>query len=75
MTTPPPIVYKLKDQHAVTAKHMRDERARNDLTYATKTQVDEIQSDIIVSGTNPQSFLMARSNDVLNGSTPLNMNA
>lgn len=31
--------YKLKDYHAVTAKHMRDERARNDGAYATKTEL------------------------------------
>jgi hypothetical protein len=34
MTTP---VYRLKDDMAVCAKHMRDERARNDGTYTTKT--------------------------------------
>ena len=37
----------------VCAKHMRDERARNDLVYATKNAVDEIQSDIIFSTSNP----------------------
>jgi len=34
MSTP---VYKLKDDMSVTAKHMRDERTRNDQTYDKKT--------------------------------------
>jgi hypothetical protein len=28
-----PPTYKLKDEHVVTAKHMRDERVRNDAQY------------------------------------------
>jgi hypothetical protein len=29
--------YKLKDDHVTTAKHLRDERTRNDTQYATLT--------------------------------------
>jgi hypothetical protein len=31
--------YQLKDYHAVTAKHMRDERTRNDSTYEKPTDL------------------------------------
>lgn len=39
MSTPQ---YVLRDDHVATVKHMRDERTRNDSTYATKTEVDGI---------------------------------
>ena len=37
--------YKLKDDHVATVKHMRDERARNDLTYLTKTTFENYTPD------------------------------
>jgi hypothetical protein len=37
---------------------MRDERARNDNTYATKTEVGDIDSDRIVSNQNPNNGLI-----------------
>lgn len=43
---------------AVTAKHMRDERARNDLTYATKTSLEGYTTDTITHS-NGQSYLLA----------------
>jgi len=58
---------------AVCAKHMRTERARNDLTYATKTAVEGLSTDTITNA-NGQSFLTCQSNQLLNGSTPLSMN-
>ena len=39
--------YKLRDDHVVCAKHMRDERARNDITYATKFSQDSKTYDTI----------------------------
>ena len=57
----------------VCAKHMRDERARNEQTYAKINQLPS--SDTIVNSTNPQSFLLARSTDILVGSTNIDMNA
>ena len=40
-------IYRLKDDMTVCAKHMRDERVRNDLTYATKTNLEEFITDTI----------------------------
>jgi hypothetical protein len=43
---------------AVCAKHMRDERARNDLTYTTKTALEEYTTDTITHP-NGQSYILA----------------
>jgi hypothetical protein len=53
--------YKLRNDHVATVKHLRDERTRNDNTYATKTSVDGIMSDTIVSTSNGTSYLIAAS--------------
>ena len=50
--------FLLRDDHVVVAKHMRDERTRNDNTYATKTEVGDIQSDRIVSTNDPNKGLI-----------------
>lgn len=65
--------YKLRDDHVTTAKHLRDERARNDTVFATKTALDAKRSDTIVNA-NGSSYLVADATELLNGSTPLNMN-
>lgn len=71
MTTPQ---YKLRDDHVATAKHVRDERVRNDLVYATKTEVSGLSQDTISSKTNNQSYLTAGATVIQNGLTPLDMN-
>ena len=50
--------YVLRDDHVATVQHMRDERLRNDNTYATKTEVGEIDNDRIVSNQNPNNGLV-----------------
>lgn len=53
---------------------MRDERARNDTTYATKTSVEGLSQDTIQSKTNAYSYLTAGSGSIMNGNTDLDMN-
>lgn len=63
MTTPN---YKLKDDMAVTAKHLRAERVRNDETYTTKTQIENYVPDRI-SHMNAISYHICNAGEVING--------
>lgn len=46
---------------AVCAKHMRDERARNDTVYVTKTFLDDEYRADVITHPNGQSYLSAES--------------
>ena len=50
--------YKLADNMVVCAKHLRDERARNDTTYATKNEFESKTYDTITHA-NGTSYLLA----------------
>ena len=52
--------FLMRDDHVVVAKHMRDERQRNDIVYATKTEVGDINpmTDRIVSTSDPNKGLI-----------------
>jgi hypothetical protein len=52
--------YKLRDDHVTTAKHLRDERTRNDSTYLTKTTFENYVPDSITHA-NGSSYLVAQS--------------
>jgi hypothetical protein len=65
--------YQLRDDHVTTAKHLRDERARNDSVYVTNAALEAYRPDTIVNA-NGTSYLVADATELLNGATPLNMN-